>query len=219
RRLDHGDRAVGPNLCLLGIERHQEVKARAGVGVHRGEDRWVLGDLEVGLIQRYWRGVLWIGFLKAVALERTPALIAKPLVFPQTRKAGFGQLGAGHEDAGGVAAEQPAHRAKAEALGRSKLEADTDQMLPAQLLEEMSACEDVAGLRELHRGAHPVVLHAAQAFVADRARPKIFPCVLFRWFGLLDERIYRDADRLFRQLYSIEVQHGTSQRRGEIVGC
>src|SRR5262249_57412584 len=142
RRLDHGDRAVGPNLCLLGIERHQEVEACAGVAVHRGEDRWVLGDLEVGLIQRYLRGVLWIGFLKAVALERTPGLIAKALVFPQTRKAGFGQLGAGHEDAVGMAAEQPAHRAKAEALGRRKLEADTDQMLPAQLLEEMSACED-----------------------------------------------------------------------------
>src|SRR5262249_1969542 len=98
----------------------------AGVAAHRGEDCWVLGDLEVGLIQRYLRSVLWIGFLKAVALERTPALIAKALVFPQTRKAGFGQLGTGHEDAVGVAAKQPAHPAKAEALGRRKLEAESD---------------------------------------------------------------------------------------------
>src|SRR5262249_3526371 len=200
RRLDHGDRAVGPNLCLLGIERHQEVKARAGVGVHRGEDRWVLGDLEVGLIQRYLRGVLWIDFLKAVALERTPALIAKALMFPQTRKAGFGQFGAGHEDAVGVAAEEPARRAEAELLRWCKVEADTDQMLPAQLLEEMSACEDIAGLREMHWGAHPVVLHAAQAFVADRARPEIFPRVLFRRLGLLNQRVDADADRLFGQM-------------------
>src|SRR5262249_40436946 len=156
-------------------------------------------------------GVLWIGFLKAVALERTPAHIADALVFPQTRKAGFGQLGAGDKDAVGVAAEQPAHRAKAEALGRRKLEADTDQMLLAQLLEEMSAREDVAGLREVHWGAHPVVLHAAQAFVADRARPEIFPRVLFRRLGLLDERIDGDADRTFRQVGAVEVEHDGSQ--------
>src|SRR6516162_2629478 len=162
--------------------------------------------------------LLRIGFLKAVALERTPALIAKALVFPQTRKAGFGQLGAGHEDAVGMAAEQPAHRAKAEALGRRKLEADTDQMLPAQLLEEMSARENVAGLREVHWGAHPVVLHAAQAFVADRARPEIFPRVLFRRLGLLDQRVDGNAARLFGQMRAIEVQHGTSQWRGGIVG-
>jgi hypothetical protein len=118
-----------------------------------------------------------------------------------------------------VAAEEPARRAEAELLRWCKVEADTDQMLPAQLLEEMSACEDIAGLREMHWGAHPVVLHAAQAFVADRARPEIFPCVLFRWLGLLDERIDRDADRLFRQMGAIEVQHGTSQWLGGIVGC
>ena len=41
--------------------------------------------------------------------------------------------------------------------------------LPAQLLEEMSARENVAGLREVHWGAHPVVLHAAQA-IRGRSR-------------------------------------------------
>src|SRR5262249_44492405 len=119
----------------------------------------------------------------------------------------------------GVAAEEPARRAEAEEFRRCEREAGAEKVLPAQLLEEMSAREDVAGLRELHWGAHPVVLHAAQAFVADRARPEIFPCVLFRWLGLLDERVDGDADRPFRQLYTIEVQHGTSQWRGGIVGC
>src|SRR5262249_56071030 len=103
--------------------------------------------------------------------------------------------------------------------GWGKVEGDADQMVAAQVLEEMSACEDIAGLREMHWGAHPVVLHAAQAFVSDRARPEIFPRVLFRRLGLLDERIDRDADRLFRQMGAIEVQHGTSQWRGGIVGC
>src|SRR5262249_45816161 len=160
-----------------------------------------------------------IGLLKAVALERTPALIAKALVFPQTRKTGFGQLGAGDEDPVGVAAEEPARRAEAELLRWCKVEADTDQMLPAQLLKEMSACEDVAGLREMHWGAHPVVLHAAEAFVSDRARPEIFPRVLFGRLSLLDQSVDGDADRLFGQMRTIEVQHDTSQRRGEIVDC
>src|SRR6516164_4725246 len=163
--------------------------------------------------------LLRIGLLKAVALERTPALIAKALVFPQTRKAGFGQLGAGDEDPVGVAAEEPARRAEAELLRWCKVEADTDQMLPAHLLEEMSACEDVAGLREVHWGAHPVVLHAAQAFVADRARPEIFPRVLFRRLGLLDERIDGDADRTSRQIGAVEVEHDGSQWRGDIIAC
>src|SRR5262249_34430747 len=176
----------------------------------RGEDRRVLGEIEVGLIQQYLRGVLRVGLLKAVALERTPTLIAKALVFPQTRKASFAQLGAGHEDPVGVAAEQSARRAEAELLNWRELEAETDQMLPAQLLEEMSAREDVAGLREAHGGAHPVVLHAAQAFVADRARPEIFPRVLFRRLGMLDERIDGDADRTFRQVGAVEVEHDGS---------
>src|SRR5262249_46600921 len=167
------------------------------------------GDLEVRLVKPNLSGVLRIGLLKAVALERTPALTAKALVFPQTRKAGLGQLGAGDEDSVGVAAEEPARRAEAELLRWCKVEADTDQMLPAELLEEMFAREDVAGLRELHWGAHPVVLHAAQTFVADRARAKVLPLVLLRRLRLIDQRVDGDADRLSRQMGAIEVQHGT----------
>ena len=50
----------------------------------------VLGDIEIDLIQRYLRGVLWIGLLKAVAFERAPALVNEAFVLPQTRKADFG---------------------------------------------------------------------------------------------------------------------------------
>src|SRR6516225_10026292 len=65
--------------------------------------------------------LLRIGLLKAVALERTPALIAKALVFPQTRKAGFGQLGAGDEDPVGVAAEEPPAALKPSCCAGAKL--------------------------------------------------------------------------------------------------
>jgi hypothetical protein len=37
RCFDDGDRAIGPELCALGVESNEEVQALAGVGVEGGE--------------------------------------------------------------------------------------------------------------------------------------------------------------------------------------
>src|SRR5262245_58572356 len=100
-----------------------------------------------------------------------------------------------------------------------KLEPDTDQMLPAELLEEMSARKDIAGLRRVRRSAPPIKLHFPQALAADRGRTEVLPRGLLRWLGLLDQRIDGDADRTFRQVGAVEVEHGGSQWVGDIVGC
>ena len=50
----------------------------------------------------------------------------------------------------------------------AKREAGAEKVLPAQLLEEMSAREDVARLRRCARVAPPIVLDFAQALAADR---------------------------------------------------
>src|SRR5271166_3605311 len=73
RRLDHGDRAVGPRLRLHGVEGDEHVQALAGVGVERGEDRWMFGNVQVALVEPDLRGILWVSSLDAVTLERLPA--------------------------------------------------------------------------------------------------------------------------------------------------
>src|SRR5260221_14560114 len=48
-RLDHGDGAVGPCLRTCGIERMQHMQPLAGVCVDGGEDRRMLGDVQIRL--------------------------------------------------------------------------------------------------------------------------------------------------------------------------
>jgi hypothetical protein len=70
-------------------------------------------------------------------------------------------------------------------------------VLSAELLEQMSAAEDVTGARQVRRINPPVVLDLAQAFRADRRGAEVVPGVLFWRLGLLDQRVESDADRCF----------------------
>src|SRR5262245_23606705 len=88
-----------------------------------------------------------------------------------------------------------------------------------QLFEEMPTREDVAGLRWVHRSAPPIELDFPQALAADCGRTEVLPRGLLRWLGLLDQRVDGNADRTFRQVGAVEVEHGGSQWVGDIVGC
>src|SRR5262249_9415106 len=105
RRLDHGDGTVGPGLRLRGVEWNEQVQPLHVVGIERGEDRGLLGDVEIGLVEPDLRCVARIGFLEPVTLKRAPARVAERLVFPEARIAGPGQLRPADDDAVAVPAE------------------------------------------------------------------------------------------------------------------
>ena len=123
RRLDDGDGAVAPRLRALGIEWQQQVKALAGVGIKRREQRRVRGDVEVCLVDPDLCSVPRPDFLKAVALNSTPALGTECLVLPQARVADTGEIGPIRDDAVGVSAKQSAGGFEAERFGWRKPEA------------------------------------------------------------------------------------------------
>src|SRR5262249_50626550 len=108
------------------------------------EDRWV-GDVEVGLIEKNLRIVLWICLLEAVTFERAPAPIVDALVFPQTgiSQINARQIRAVNDDAVGVTAKQSVHGREGERLFRRETKPGGDQVLTADFFEEVSAREDV----------------------------------------------------------------------------
>src|SRR5580692_12062988 len=83
-RLDHRLRAHDRGARQAGVIRHENVEAFAGVGVHRGEDRWIFLDTEEVLVNRNLRRVLRISFCEPVAIEPAPGLCVDSFMFPET---------------------------------------------------------------------------------------------------------------------------------------
>jgi hypothetical protein len=134
-RFNDRNGAVRPSLRLRGVERYGYVQPRHRVRVHGGEDRRVLGDVEIRHVDQNLREILRVTFCDPVALEPAPAFVAERLVFPQTRILDTGQSRAVEQNAIGVTTKETTGRAKGEPRARCEFEAGANEVLTTQLFE------------------------------------------------------------------------------------
>src|SRR5215471_16883391 len=129
---DDGDRAVAPKLRMLGVERHQQMQSFTRVSIDGCEDRRVLDNIKICLIDRDLCRVVGIGSFEPVALDVAPALAAERFVLPNAWIADAGQRRSGCENAVGMAAKQSIDSREAKPISRRKREAGADEMLARQ---------------------------------------------------------------------------------------
>ena len=211
-RLDDQLRALDGGGGELGVERHQDMQAPAVVRAGGGEDRGMTIDAKKELIQRDLGGVLRILLGQAVTLQRSPALLIQPFVFPQAGVANAGNTWAGEQDPVSMAAQPAVKRCELKPVLIGKSEAGFLEMLPGLFFEEMPARKDVTGACRMYRIAHPVKLHLARARMPYRRGAEIAARrFLVSACTSIEHRIDGDADWLGRCLGAVEIDgHGTT---------
>src|SRR5262245_14165851 len=96
-----------------------------------------IGDLEIRLVERDLREVVWISLLESVALDLLPTLGVERLMLPDegVNQVGAWQVGTVNDDAVGVTAQGPTRGSEGERLGWRELESSSDKVPACALLE------------------------------------------------------------------------------------